>query len=614
MSGDHLSRSAPARPDGQAPRLEPRPAPAHSLGWKVWLVIKTFQARFRFIAILVAVGLVISNWSWLTAAWEKWTRPAAGSQQTAAGIEFYCPMDPQIIRDHPDKCPICGMPLSERKKGNTDDDAAVPAGVRAVQLSPYRMALARIKTWQVSYRPLVKEIRTVGFVEFDERKLSRITAWVAGKSRITKLYVNFTGQTVKKGEPMAELYSPDLVTTVQNLLDARRAGNPGTEQMARERLRLWGISDNEIKSIVTTGKAITHVTIRSPRRGHVIKKYQMEGQYVDEGAPLYDVAELSTVWIEAQVYEDEVAFLKEGMPVSATTKAFPTRVFNGQVEFIHPHLDAATRTLKVRFNIHNHDHELRPGMYAAVKLEVPMAQLRLMHNALEDDWEKGLVAEGLAHAFGAPGGPMPGASPEALLTGLRLVPLAKGQVLAVPESAVIDTGSRKFVYREAWPGIYDALEVELGPRSGGFYGVVRGLEPGDKVVTTGSFLVDAETRLTSGAASTYFGASGSTQSDKHGATTEVAPSMTEDEDAKIHAVLAKLSRVDQRLAEAQGYCPILQSNRLGTMGLPVKILLKDQPVFLCCKACMRQAQAQPDRTLARAAELRVKRKNETLPK
>ncbi len=594
----------------------PSPAgPAHSVLWKIWLVARTIQARLRFIAILAAIGLVITNWNLFEAHWEKWTRTSGTSQTSASGFEFYCPMHPQIIREKPDKCPICAMPLSERKKGDAASDDGLPPGVRRVQLSPYRMALAGIKTSEVAYRALTKEINTVGFVEFDERNLSRIAVWVTGKSRITKLFVNVTGQTVRKGDPLAELYSPDLVTTAQNLLDARSGANRELERMSRERLRLWGISDDEIGSILATGKPITRVTIHSPISGHIIKKYQVEGQYVEEGAQLYDIADLSTVWIEAQIYEDEVSFLKDAeqkhLTVSATTKAFPGRVFTGKVAFIHPHLDAGSRTLKVRFNIKNPGHDLRPGMYANVKLDIPVGDLDLFTTSLQGEWRDQATAGSLAQLPGFAAGGAFGENLDSLfqMAG-RFALLRRGLVLAVPESAVIDTGNRKFVYREPWPGVYDGVEVQLGPRSGGYYSVGGGLEAGDKVVTIGSFLVDAETRLTSGAASTYFGASGTTQAKQSSTGTELQPSTTEDEEAKVKAVLSKLSRVDQRLAGAQRNCPILQSNPLGSMGTPVKVILNDQPVFLCCKACEKNARDHAAETLATVEKLKGREKSD----
>jgi Cu(I)/Ag(I) efflux system membrane fusion protein len=599
---------------------------------RIWIILRTLQARLRFVAILAAIGLVIGNWTLLTGYWEKWTRPAAEHDHAVAGDEYYCPMHPQIVRDKPDKCPICGMPLSARKTAAATTEEGLPPGVTRVQLSPYRVALAGLKTWEVQYQPLTKEISTVGFVEFDERKMAQITSWVSGKSRITKLYVNMTGQHVRKGEPLAQLYSPELVSTAQNLIDASKGNNKNLEKIARDRLLLWGIADDEIDAIVKSGAPLTHLTIRSPIHGHVKKKYVVEGQYVDEGAPLFDVVELSTVWIEAQIYEDDVAFfnpsplsppgrgvggegssapplltrpgtkvLAEGLHVTATLKALPNRVFHGKLSFIQPHLDAGTRTLKVRFDMENPGHELLPGMYASVKISFPSARLDVFPRAILEDWQTASAIDLASHgAF--PGMPPFLALEAALRAGTRLALVNRGLLLAVPETAVIDTGTRKFVYREAWPGTYDAVEVQLGPRSGGFYAMVRGLEAGDKVVTAGSFLIDAETRLTSGVASTYFGASGGPRGHSHGVRGDVRPSMADDENAKVKANLAKLSRVDQRLAEAQGFCPILE-NRLGAMGVPVKVMIQNQPVFLCCGGCVARAQANEDHTLATVKRL-----------
>jgi Cu(I)/Ag(I) efflux system membrane fusion protein len=463
--------------------LSPDLAPPrkHHFWHGFWQVIKTIQARLRFIAILAIVGAAIMYWDTLKAHYEKWTRPILGEEAAAsADAEFRCPMHPTIVRDHPDKCPICGMPLSKRKKGEgIEASEALPPGVVSrVQLTPYRVALAGIQTAAINYQPLSKEINTVGFVEFDERKLARISARVTGKSRIDRLFVNVTGQTVEKGEPLALLYSPDLVVTVQNLQDARRSGNQDLERMARERLQLWGIEPDEVESVVHKQGGTTHQIIRSPIHGHVIKKYALEGEYIEEGARLYDVADLSTVWIEAQVYEDDIAFLQAGLPVSAAAKSFPDREFSGKVAFLHPHLDTGTRTLKVRFDMDNPNHELRPGMYASVTLRVPITALHLLP---------------------------PDAGEE------RRRSYAQGLVLAVPERAVIDTGRRKIVYREAEANVYEGVDVQLGPRCGIAYPVIKGLKAGDKVATAGSFLIDAETRLTAGTGSTYFGASAGPQ-------------------------------------------------------------------------------------------------------
>jgi multidrug efflux pump subunit AcrA (membrane-fusion protein) len=582
MTYENRSRLKEPSENSQVAVSVPAPAPEHSFWQNFWQVLKTIQARLRFIAILAIVGASIVYWDTLKAHYEKWTRPLLGEETAAsADTEFWCPMHPTIVRDHPDKCPICGMPLSKRKKveGGSAEEALPPGVVSRVQLTPYRVAVAGIQTAEIEYQPLSKEITTVGSVEFDEQKLARIPSRATGKSRIDKLYVNVTGQSIEKGEALALLYSPDLVTTVQNLLDARQGGSRDLERLARQRLTLWGIDEDQIQQILQSGKPITHLTIRSPISGHVIKKYQVEGEYVEEGARLYDVADLSTVWIEAQVYEDEVAFLHNAvakkLPVTATTKSFPNREFKGEVAFIHPHLDASTRTLKVRFDMANPRHELRPGMYATVTLKVPATELNLLPPDA-DEKQKQSYEQGL--------------------------------VLAVPERAVIDTGNRKIVYREAEPDVYEGVLVELGPRCGPFYPVIKGLKAGDKVATAGSFLIDAETRLTAGAGSTYFGASSGPQGGERRLATTARASMTRDEEDKIQAELAKLSPDDRRLAMAQGYCPIQNVNRLGSMGTPTKVMVKGQPVFLCCSACVNKALANAQGTLDKVAELKARTK------
>jgi Cu(I)/Ag(I) efflux system membrane fusion protein len=583
-----------------------RAPPGLSVPGKIWwwfhFLILVKLARLRFLAVLALVGLVILKWDTLNAWYEKWNRPTASKSDR----EFFCPMHPQIVRDHPDKCPLCGMPLSERHKSEENETEVVPAGVVArVQLTPYRMALAGLETSEVSYQLLTKEIRTVGFVEFDERKLKRIPVRLTGKSRIDKLYVNVTGQIVHEGDPLALLYNPDLVVTVQNLLDGQRSGNRDLERLSRERLRLWGIEEDQIKSILKTEKGSTHLVIRSPLTGHVIKKYQVEGGYVEEGSALYEVADLSTVWLEAQVFEDELAFLHKGLEVRATTRAFPDRIFRGRVAFVHPHLDAATRTLRVRIDMDNADHALRPGMYATVQLEVPTARLELFTRARAEDWRDETALEELG--LGALGGPAPGRGLRPLLqAALEQTLLKQRQVLAIPESAVIDTGSRQFAYREARPGVYDCLQVWLGPRSGDFYPVVRGLAAGDRVVTSGSFLVDAETRLSGGMAAAWLGTSTGPQAGQARPGSPSRSTVQEDEAEVVQAALRKLSGADRKLAEAQKDCPVL-GTRLGAMGLPVKIVLKGRPVFLCCKGCEGKARANPDQTLAEVERLKAAR-------
>jgi Cu(I)/Ag(I) efflux system membrane fusion protein len=556
------------------------PQPRPGFARQVWQLLGIVQARLRFVIILAAVGLLVVNWDTLNNYYEKWTRPAGDTQVVSADTEYFCPMHPYIVRDKPgDKCPICHMDLAKRKKG-TGQPEPLPAGtVSRVQLSPYRVVLAGVRTTEVRYQPLVKEITTYGSVEFDERKEAHIAA--RQKGRIDKLYVNFTGQLVESGEKLAVLdvrYSPELTVTLEDLLRARRTGNRDAEESARKRLRLWDIGEEQIAEFVGTGKVGTKLTITSPQRGHVIKKYQREGNYVDEGSPLYDVADLDTVWIEAQVYEADQAFLADGQPVTATTLSLPNQEFAGAVSFIYPHLDETTRTLRVRFEMPNAGHKLRPGMYATVKIKVAPRQIEPLTRAAARD-------------------------------AGQQEQLHQGRVLAVPESAVIDTGNLTVVYREAAPNSYEGVAVQLGPRmtptdaGGVWYPVLSGLRAGERVVTNGSFLIDAETRLNPAAGSIYIGGGGG----KSPATSPVRPSTPEDGDAKevrVKAELAKLSAEDRREAERQRFCPVLPASRLGSMGAPAKVMIRGQPVFLCCDGCEDKAKGDQERTLAKVKELK----------
>jgi Cu(I)/Ag(I) efflux system membrane fusion protein len=565
-----------------------RAPPGLSTLGKIWwwfhFLILVKLARLRFIAILALIGVVIVKWDMILAYYDKWTRPAGTAQAASSDIEYFCPMHPAVIRDNPkEKCPICFMPLSKRKKGEAKDEALPPGIVNRVQLSPYKVVLAGIRTWKVTHLPLTKEITTVGFVEFNERMLKQVSARVKG--RLDTLYVNEHGQMVHQGQELAALYSPDLVVTVQTLLDAQKNKNADLIRSNRDRLLLWGIDDAQIEEILKTGKVTSHLKIRSPIHGHVVKKFVEEGQYVEEGSPLYRVADLSTVWIEAQVYESDLTFLptttdiekkRNLLSATATTEGFPGETFEGKLTFVYPHVNPETRTVVARFEIPNPDHKLRPGTTASVKLTVPPQGVALFRKALAQD----SAGSALLH---------------------------QGQLLAVPEDAVIDTGSLKVVYRQTEPGEYEGVKVDLGPRMVGpqgvnYYPVLGGLRQGDVIVTAGSFLLDAATRLNPAAGSIYFAGS-SGQAGPSGVTT-VRPSTPQDEEAKVEAALSKLSAEDRRLAEAQYWCPVMKDSRLGMMGTPVKVIVAEQPVFLCCEGCRRCAFANPLATLDKVERLK----------
>lgn len=584
-------------------------APPELEGWR-WLwwwfdfIILVKLARLRFVAVLVVIGAGITQWDTLVAYYEKWTRPAGDAAHVAGDSEWFCPMHPSVVRDNgKEKCPVCFMPLSKRKKGEASDEA-LPAGVVSrVQLSPYRVVLAGVQTWPVDFVPLTKQITAVGYVDFNERGFKTVSARVKG--RIDSLISSETGKLVAAEDELASIYSPELNVTVQTLVDAQKRNNADLVKSSQQRLRLLGISDDQIDRILKTGEANTHLRIRSPISGHIVKKYVREGQYVDEGMPLYDIADLSTVWIQAQVYEHDFRFLPaehhgdvsaERLPVTAITQAFPDEPFHGFLSFIYPHVDQETRTVTVRFEIANPGHMLRPGTTAEVMIDVPPSRVpAIARAAAREDAETSTAENG-----------------EATSASSSRDRLERGEVLAVPEGSIIDTGRQKIVYRQVLPGEFEGVLVQLGPRMAGpndvtFFPVLSGLEAGEVIVTSGSFLVDAETRLNPAAGSIYIGGSsggGSTPSKT------VRPSTPEDTDAKIDLALAKLKPEDRKLAASQKFCPILTESRLGSMGVPIKVMVNDQPVFVCCNGCTKQAAKEADETLKKVAGLRAGKKQD----
>jgi multidrug efflux pump subunit AcrA (membrane-fusion protein) len=427
------------------------------------------------------------------------------------------------------------------------------------------------------------------------------------------------------------------MVTLEDLRRARQRGDREAEDMARQRLRVYDVDEGQVGEFLRTGRAHTEMTIRSPLKGHVIKKYQREGNFVDEGTPLYDVADLDTVWVQAQVYEADQSLLREGLPVTATTLGLPGREFAGTLNFVYPHLDESSRTLTIRFRILNPGHLLRPGGYATVRLDVPPSQIDLFGRALAEDWARQNAVEVVAHALASPAGPGAGAGLASLAqAAVRRAALARGLVPAVPDSAVIDTGSVKLVYRETAPGTYEGVLVRLGPRmaepggTAALYPVLGGLELGDRVVTNGSFLVDAETRLNPAAGSIYSGGSGgkggpsavavrpSTPEDEAGKERRVkaepaepAPADRRQAESQTQANLNKLGAEDRPVAAAQKYCPV-SGERLGdpSMGVPFRVRVQGEPVFLCCKGCRQEAVAHPDDTLRKVGELKARARAE----
>jgi Cu(I)/Ag(I) efflux system membrane fusion protein len=480
----------------------------------------------------------MAYWRTLENYWDRFTRPSSQAASTSDNTEYYCPMHPNVIRLELESngsvpnCPICGMPLSKRTKG--EPPTLLPAITARVQLTPDRIQLAGIKTVAATYLPLKQVVRAVGYVRHDESRRSEITSRVSGY--VEKLYVDKLFMEVKEGDRLAEIYSPELYSGVQELRLAVKHGAGDLVASARKRLGLLGISDTEIDEALAEAGRPARLLIRSSQTGHVVKKNVVEGAAVERGTTLFEIADISGVWIEADVFESDLAFLREGQRLQATVEAFPGREFEGEIALVYPELNVETRTNRVRIYLNNPDQLLRPGMYATVTIEAPISDSEPFRTRLANRMQAaGTTDEELIASqkkcpvtgadLGSMGPPLKikvdnkevflccQACEKPLRENTekhlaKLVPPPTDAVLAVPEQAVIDTGTSKVVYIEREAGVFEGVEVELGPRTGSYFPVLSGLSPGDQIAAAGSFLLDAETRLNPNAASAYFGASG----------------------------------------------------------------------------------------------------------
>jgi membrane fusion protein, copper/silver efflux system len=370
-----------------------------------------------------------------------------------------CAMHPQIRQAEPGKCPICGMDLIAVESNS----AAEPRADR-VTLSERAKALARLRTTEVRrMADPTTELRLLGRVEADETRSRVVTAWIGG--RIDRLHVKVTGQRVTSGQTIATLYSPEVLAAHQDLIVAKRqvdrmraATAPAQSaaeaalDAARMRLRLLGISEDRVRAMESEDQPTRQVAIRSPFPGTVIERLATEGAYVTTGEPLYRVADLSAVWVQLDAYERDLPALRAGQNVRITVESLPAESFEGRVTFIDPIVDPERRTARVRVEVVNREGRLRPGMFAQAVVQ------------------------------GQPG-------------------TAIERPLVIPQTAPLFTGRRAIVYvevPEAERPTYEARIVRLGPRAGDVFPVVAGLSEGERIVTRGAFVLDADLQIRGG--------------------------------------------------------------------------------------------------------------------
>jgi Cu(I)/Ag(I) efflux system membrane fusion protein len=404
---------------------------------------KTVNNRYVRYGLALAAGLLL-GWLLFKGSSSKEEAGRHVHEQSTEQV-WTCSMHPQIRMDKPGKCPICAMDLIPLKTSGGGDEAIDP---NAIQLSKEAVALANIQTTKVSRKNPVKSVRLYGAIQVDERLSQSQTSHVNG--RIEELLVNFTGESVRQGQTIATVYSPELLNAQQELLEAVKlqSAQPLLLQAAREKLRLWKLSDEQIAAIEQAGVANPLVEIKANTNGVIIEKIVNQGDYVSQGSVLFNVANLSQVWAVFDAYEPDLPFLKTGDRLEYTLQSLPGKTFSGKISFINPILDPATRTAKIRVETANPRMELMPGMFANATTNAPLNQYK--------------------------------------------------NEIVIPKSSVLWTGKRSVVYVKQPDTENPAFllrEVELGPSLGDSYVVLSGINDGDEIVSNGAFVIDASAQL-----------------------------------------------------------------------------------------------------------------------
>ena len=354
-----------------------------------------------------------------------------------------CSMHPQIRQSEPGNCPICGMELIplDSDQGETDP--------RSIQMTENAMKLANIQTLIVGKKEANKELRLNGKVQVDERKLYAQSTHIPG--RIEQLNINFTGEKVNRGQTLAMVYSPELVTAQEELLQANgiKESQPELFHAAKEKLRNWKIGENTINKIITTGKPIQRFPITADVSGIVTAKKVELGDYVDRGMSLYEITDLSAVWVMFDIYESDMPWVKVGQKVTYTIQSLPGKTFEGKISFIDPFINPQTRVASARVEVKNTGNSLKPEMFVS--------------GILKNDQNKTVSEE-----------------------------------IVIPKTAVMWTGERSVVYIKANEGNmvnFKLREVTLGPSLGDAYIIKNGLSNGEEIVVNGTFTVDAASQL-----------------------------------------------------------------------------------------------------------------------
>lgn len=588
--------------------------------------IKLFLQPLLFLAagalLLAALG-VAQKLGWISAGGGDAAHVASsGSEST----RYICPMMCTPPQAEPGRCPVCAMELVPATSGGGMSDSS------SVQIDPVARRLANIHTAAVKAMPLDRTIRAVGELSYDEGSLKTISAYVDG--RLDRLYADYTGVLVEKGDHLALVYSPRLYSAQVELLLAKKSLDQGRSatlqrvvnstqdihQSARQRLIELGMTDEQITQLVQAGEANSRMHLCAPISGTVIEKFAVEGQYVKEGQAIYNLADLSTVWLMLELFPEDAVTIRYGQKVEAELHSMPGRTFSGRVAFIDPTVDPAKRTVGVRVLMPNADGLLRVGDYAKATIRVPMG--------VTHDPKGGIYDPELAGKWISPRHPhIVSAEPgNCTVCGMDLVPAtqfgfvdvpnASTNALVVPRSAVLMNGGHSVVYVETEPGRFEIRHVTLGTSSGDQIVILDGLEAGEQVATSGNFLIDSQMQL-AGNPSLIDPTKAQTVPEFEFEDGDLPPIgvpqlVSDGSDALPTIALPRqmkpvneqsfetpnLSSIDQGFALQQKTCPVTDLP-LGSMGPPIKVMVEGRQVFICCEACREKLFAEPAKYLAK---------------
>lgn len=473
-------------------------------------MVKKILKKWRIAAVLIVLAAAVYfGWNLLTPhpSLEQSQDKAAAEEVEGEDVTWTCSMHPSVRESEPGDCPICGMELIPVE----DDELELEENQIAV--SEEAEALAELQVAPVRRKTVEKSLHLFGEIEYDETRLRGVSSDVSG--RIDRLEIAYTGSRIRKGYPMYQLYSPKLISAQEELLQAlrtlesfddsggsRRADSARSNaEGARQRLRWWGITDEQIKQIEESGEIIKRLTIKSPIDGVVVEKYKNQGDYVKEGEPVYKVADLSQVWVHLEAYESDLPWVRYGQKITFTSnEALPGEEFEGRIVFVDPVLDRSRRTVKLRVNVQNLEGKLRPGMFVRgiLKARLTADGKAAQPPDLAGKWISPMHPEIIADEPGKD--PISGVDLERaeVLGYVDKAPEKPEKPLVIPASAPLITGERAIVYVKVPHEemiIYEGREITLGPRAGDYYHVRDGLEEGELVVVKGNFKLDSELQL-----------------------------------------------------------------------------------------------------------------------